>query len=180
VAAAPRLHDALRAHTKDDKVFGAGASYYGVSDLEALARDIHKFESRYLDWPIGPYPQDDLVDPDLDKRSRSTTDQSVFVYPEKIPRIRDAKRAARRKQILDAALVCFSEAGFHQTGMADIVRRSGLSHGAVYLYFPGFNATCSPVNISSFNNSFVSSPNGDGLILDLAYSPFRFSIQAGM
>jgi AcrR family transcriptional regulator len=53
-----------------------------------------------------------------------------------MPRISDAKRAARRKQILDAALVCFSEAGFHQTGMADIVRRSGLSHGAVYLYFP--------------------------------------------
>src|SRR5271166_6287200 len=43
---------------KDDKVFSGGASYYGVSDLEALARDTHKFESRYLDWLIGPYPQD--------------------------------------------------------------------------------------------------------------------------
>jgi len=37
--------------------FKAGASYYGVSDLEALARDTHKFESRYLDGLIGPYPQ---------------------------------------------------------------------------------------------------------------------------
>jgi dipeptidyl aminopeptidase/acylaminoacyl peptidase len=37
-------------------VFRAGASYYGVSDLEALARDTHKFESRYLDSLIGPYP----------------------------------------------------------------------------------------------------------------------------
>jgi len=36
--------------------FKAGASYYGVSDLEALARDCHKFESRYLDHLIGPYP----------------------------------------------------------------------------------------------------------------------------
>lgn len=37
-------------------VFRAGASYYGVGDLEVLARDTHKFESRYLDSLIGPYP----------------------------------------------------------------------------------------------------------------------------
>ncbi len=38
-------------------VFTAGASHYGISDLEALAKDTHKFESRYLDRLIGPYPQ---------------------------------------------------------------------------------------------------------------------------
>ncbi|WP_154794330.1 alpha/beta hydrolase family protein [Occultella kanbiaonis] len=37
--------------------FTAGASLYGIGDLEALARDTHKFESRYLDSLIGPYPQ---------------------------------------------------------------------------------------------------------------------------
>lgn len=36
--------------------FTAGASYYGVSDLEALAADTHKFESRYLERLVGPYP----------------------------------------------------------------------------------------------------------------------------
>ncbi|MGI9493972.1 MAG: S9 family peptidase, partial [Geminicoccaceae bacterium] len=37
-------------------VFKAGASHFGVSDLEALAKETHKFESRYLDRLIGPYP----------------------------------------------------------------------------------------------------------------------------
>ena len=37
-------------------VFKAGGCYYGVSDLEALAKETHKFESRYLDRLVGPYP----------------------------------------------------------------------------------------------------------------------------
>ena len=38
-------------------VFSVGASRYGIGDLETLARDTHKFESRYLDALIGPYPE---------------------------------------------------------------------------------------------------------------------------
>jgi dipeptidyl aminopeptidase/acylaminoacyl peptidase len=38
-------------------VFKTGASYYGVSDLEALTQETHKFESRYLDSLVGPYPE---------------------------------------------------------------------------------------------------------------------------
>ncbi len=38
--------------------FRAGASHYGIGDLEALARDTHKFESRYLDWLIGKWPDE--------------------------------------------------------------------------------------------------------------------------
>jgi dipeptidyl aminopeptidase/acylaminoacyl peptidase len=38
-------------------VFKAGASHFGIGDLEALARDTHKFESRYLDRLVGPYPE---------------------------------------------------------------------------------------------------------------------------
>jgi dipeptidyl aminopeptidase/acylaminoacyl peptidase len=47
----------LAALTFRPGVFTAGASYYGVSDIEALARDTHKFESRYLDHLVGPYPE---------------------------------------------------------------------------------------------------------------------------
>jgi dipeptidyl aminopeptidase/acylaminoacyl peptidase len=46
----------LAALTFHPGVFRAGASYYGVSDLELLARDTHKFEARYLDSLVGPYP----------------------------------------------------------------------------------------------------------------------------
>jgi dipeptidyl aminopeptidase/acylaminoacyl peptidase len=38
-------------------VFAVGASYFGISNLEALAKDTHKFESRYLDSIVGPYPE---------------------------------------------------------------------------------------------------------------------------
>ncbi|MEM7080557.1 MAG: prolyl oligopeptidase family serine peptidase [Pseudomonadota bacterium] len=38
-------------------VFAAGANYFGVSDLAALAEHTHKFESRYLDSMVGPYPE---------------------------------------------------------------------------------------------------------------------------
>ena len=37
--------------------FKAGASHFGVSDAEALAKETHKFESRYLDGLFGPYPE---------------------------------------------------------------------------------------------------------------------------
>lgn len=38
-------------------VFRAGASLYGIGDLEALARDTHKFEAHYLDSVVGPFPE---------------------------------------------------------------------------------------------------------------------------
>jgi dipeptidyl aminopeptidase/acylaminoacyl peptidase len=38
-------------------VFAAGASHYGVADLGVLAQETHKFESRYLDGLVGPWPE---------------------------------------------------------------------------------------------------------------------------
>lgn len=52
-----------------------------------------------------------------------------------MPRVTPEHTAARRQQILDAAHVCFLRDGFHQTSMTDIQRESGLSAGAIYLYF---------------------------------------------
>jgi len=46
----------LAALTGRPEVFSAAASYYGICDLEVLARDTHKFEARYLDSLVGPYP----------------------------------------------------------------------------------------------------------------------------
>lgn len=55
----------LRALTTSD-AFAAGTSYFGVADLGALARETHKFESRYLDGLIGPYPAEKVI---YDERS---------------------------------------------------------------------------------------------------------------
>jgi dipeptidyl aminopeptidase/acylaminoacyl peptidase len=46
----------LAALAREDTPFSAGADHFGVADLEALAQDTHKFESRYLDGLVGPYP----------------------------------------------------------------------------------------------------------------------------
>ena len=47
----------LSALTRGGSVFAAGASYYGVADLVAMAQDTHDFESRYLDGLVGPLPE---------------------------------------------------------------------------------------------------------------------------
>ncbi len=44
-----------------ENVFAAGASYYGIAELSSLASDTHKFESRYLDQLIAPYPECKLL-----------------------------------------------------------------------------------------------------------------------
>jgi len=38
-------------------VFTAGASHFGISDLTVFVKDTHKYESRYLDRLVGPYPE---------------------------------------------------------------------------------------------------------------------------
>lgn len=52
-----------------------------------------------------------------------------------MPRLTDARRRSRRRQIAEAAMRCFARQGFAQTSMADIVDESGLSAGSIYSHF---------------------------------------------
>jgi AcrR family transcriptional regulator len=57
-----------------------------------------------------------------------------------MPRRSEEHLAMRREQVLEAALRCFADQGFHATTMADVIRASGLSAGSVYRYFPSKTA----------------------------------------
>jgi AcrR family transcriptional regulator len=57
-----------------------------------------------------------------------------------VPKVTDDHLCARREQVLAAAWICFARDGFHATTMADVIRQSGLSAGAVYRYFSGKDA----------------------------------------
>jgi len=52
-----------------------------------------------------------------------------------MPKIAEETRAARRDQIIAAALACFARAGYHATTMADVAAQAGVSKGTPYLYF---------------------------------------------
>src|SRR5581483_1047209 len=52
-----------------------------------------------------------------------------------VPKIAEEVRAARREQIIAAALACFARAGYHATTMADVATQAGVSKGTPYLYF---------------------------------------------
>ena len=57
-----------------------------------------------------------------------------------MPKITASAKEARRTQILDAAVRCFARRGYHATTIEDIVAESGLSRGALYLYYPSKEA----------------------------------------
>jgi AcrR family transcriptional regulator len=52
-----------------------------------------------------------------------------------MPKISAERKLERSQQILDAARRCFAEKGFHRASMSDVIRKSGLSAGAVYSYY---------------------------------------------
>lgn len=54
-----------------------------------------------------------------------------------MPRLTDATKAARRAQIIEAAVNCFLKKGYTNTSMSDIIKASGLSSGSIYSHFTG-------------------------------------------
>lgn len=54
-----------------------------------------------------------------------------------MPRLTDATKAARRAQIIEAAIDCFLKCGYTNTSMSDIIKASGLSSGSIYSHFSG-------------------------------------------
>ena len=79
-----------------------------------------------------------------------------------------APREARRAQILEAALACFGERGYHATTMDDLVRACGLSKGSLYWHFGGkedvFLALCDDFTEAIFRGWDEA---GDGPVLEV-------------
>jgi AcrR family transcriptional regulator len=83
-----------------------------------------------------------------------------------MPKVSEEHLAARRRQILDAALVCFSRQGFHQTPMQAIFEEAGLSPGAVYRYFKSKEQIVQAIaseTLGHFAKAIESAPEGEPL-----------------
>lgn len=72
-----------------------------------------------------------------------------------MPKVSEAYLAARRQEILDAAIECFTRRGFHQTTMDEICEQAGLSPGAVYRYFANKDEIIEAAVQQGFGPDFV-------------------------
>eukprot|EP00439_Symbiodinium_sp_Y106_P057239 s268_g8.t1 len=99
-------------------VFKAGCSMYGIGDLSALAGDTHKFESRYLDGLVGPYPE------------------KKDVYEERAP-IRHTDQLSCPILLLQGAEETFSGHGFRRSENIENALNSELAfYGKVFGFQP--------------------------------------------
>ena len=118
-------------------VFTAGASHYGVSSLEALTEETHKFESRYLERLVGPYPEKRDIylerSPLLHVERLSCPVNFFQGLDDKVvpPYQSEMMARALRKRGIPVALVTFAgeEHGFRK---ADTIKRT--YEGELYFY----------------------------------------------
>ena len=92
-----------------------------------------------------------------------------------MPRLTDATKAARRAQIIEAAVSCFLEKGYTNTSMSDIIKASGLSSGSIYSHFSGKeDILISAINerLNSVKELYDTFPGGAGPqdILEIIYT----------
>lgn len=92
-----------------------------------------------------------------------------------MPRLTDATKAARRAQIIEAAISCFLEKGYTNTSMSDIIKASGLSSGSIYSHFSGKeDILISAINerLNSVKELYGTFPGGAGPqdILEIIYT----------
>ena len=82
-----------------------------------------------------------------------------------MPRLTDATKAARRAQIIEAAISCFLEKGYTNTSMSDIIKASGLSSGSIYSHFTGKEdilVTAINERLENVKNLYAALPEGAG------------------
>lgn len=82
-----------------------------------------------------------------------------------MPRLTEATKAARRAQIIEAAIACFLERGYTNTSMSDIIKASGLSSGSIYSHFTGKeDILVSAINerLENVKNLYAALPEGAG------------------
>ena len=92
-----------------------------------------------------------------------------------MPRLTDATKAARRAQIIEAAIDCFLEHGYTNTSMSDIIKASGLSSGSIYSHFSGKeDILIGAVNerLNNVKELYATLPEGAGPqdILEIIYT----------
>ena len=92
-----------------------------------------------------------------------------------MPRLTEATKAARRAQIIEAAIACFLEHGYTNTSMSDIIKASGLSSGSIYSHFTGKeDILVSAINerLENVKKLYAALPEGAGPqdILEIIYT----------
>ena len=92
-----------------------------------------------------------------------------------MPRLTDATKAARRAQIIEAAISCFLEKGYTNTSMSDIIKASGLSSGSIYSHFSGKEdilITAINERLNNVKELYETLPEGAGPqdILEIIYT----------